>query len=45
MQVNLYPLIKPGEVNTIELWGRDPGSIPTQHMVVKSVRLGAVTRP
>lgn len=44
MQVNLYPWIRPGETNTIELWGRSPGDIATQRMVVKSVRLGTVTR-
>jgi len=43
MQVNLYPFIKPGEVNRIELWGRSPSEIAQQRMVVKSVRLGTVS--
>ena len=42
MQVNLYPYVKPGEVNRIELWGRDPGGIAQQKMSLKSVRIGRV---
>lgn len=42
MQVNLYPYAKPGQVNRIELWGRGPGEIAQQRMIVKSVRIGTV---
>lgn len=42
MQVNLYPFIRPGEVNRIELWGRTPADTAQQRMIVKSVRLGTV---
>jgi hypothetical protein len=42
MQINLYPFIKPGQVNRIELWPRDPENMATVKMSVKSVRIGVV---
>ena len=42
MQVNLYPYIKPGEANRIELWGRGPAEIAQQKMILKRVRIGTV---
>jgi hypothetical protein len=44
MQVNLYPWAKPGQVNRIELWYRTPEETAKQKMIVKSVRVGAVSR-
>jgi hypothetical protein len=42
MQVNLYPFIKPGQANHIELWPRTLETVPTEKMVGKSVRIGRV---
>jgi len=44
MQVNLHPWAKPGEVNRIELWPRTPEDTAKSKMIVKSVRIGAVSR-
>lgn len=40
MQLNLYPWVKAGEKNRIELWPRTPETTARQRMIVKSVRIG-----
>ena len=44
MQVNLHPWAKPGEINRIELWPRTPEDTPKSKLIVKSVRIGTVSR-
>ncbi|MBI5835068.1 MAG: hypothetical protein HZB16_22415 [Armatimonadetes bacterium] len=41
MQVSLYPYLKAGQINRIELWGRSP-STAQQRMVVRRARLGTL---
>jgi hypothetical protein len=42
MQINLYPWVKPGQSNRIEIWPRTPEETAKVKMIVKGVRIGVV---
>jgi hypothetical protein len=40
MQINLFPYVRPGQVNRIELWPREPEKTPQRLLQVERVAIG-----